>query len=96
MLIFNFRQWRHTLNLSWSERQLTSRNCISSSDSDIDSTIIRNSEGDQNIETDQWDFEETIGDKISDGNAFGGIVERNRFEPCASDSGLILHSIDSL
>ena len=38
------------------------------------------------IETDQRNFEETIGDKISDGNAFGGIVEPYRFEPCASDS----------
>ena len=26
------------------------------------------------------------GDKISDGNSFGGIVERYRFELCAGDS----------
>ena len=38
------------------------------------------------LATDQWDFEETLGDKISDGNVFGGTVESNRFEPCASDS----------
>ena len=57
-----------------------------SSDSDIDSTVIRNSEASQNVETDQWDVEETIGDKISDGNPVVGIVEPNRFEPCASDS----------
>ena len=31
-------------------------------------------------------FEETFGDKISDGNAFGGIIEPYRFEPYASDS----------
>ena len=59
---------------------------MSSWDSDTDSTIISNSEGSQNVETDQGDFEETIGDKISNGNAFGGIVEPCRFKPCASDS----------
>ena len=57
-----------------------------SSSSDTDSSVIRNSKGSQNVESDQWYFEETIGDKISDGNSFGGIVEPNRFEPCASDS----------
>ena len=62
------------------------KQCGSSSDSDTDSTVIRNSEGSQNVETDQWDFEETIGEKINDGNAFGGITEPRRFEPCASDS----------
>ena len=50
---------------------------MSSSDFDTDSTIISNSESSQNIKTDQWDFEESIGDKISDRNAFGGIVEPN-------------------
>ena len=48
------------------------KQCTSSSDSDTDSTIIRNSEGSQNVETDRWDFEGTVGDKISDGNAFWG------------------------
>ena len=38
------------------------------------------------VETDQWDFEETIGNKISDENAFRGIVESYRFEPCVIDS----------
>ena len=37
------------------------------------------------VETDQWDFEETIGD-ICNGNTFEGIVEPYRFEPCVSDS----------
>ena len=59
---------------------------MSSLDSDIDSTIISNSEGSENVKTDQWDFEETVGDKISDGNAFGVIVEPYPFEPYASDS----------
>ena len=30
-----------------------------------------NTDGSQNIESDQWDFEESIGNKISDGKAFG-------------------------
>ena len=59
--------------------------CISSSDSDIDSTIMSNLEGSV-VEIDPWDFEETIGDKISDGNALGGIIEPYRFEPYARDS----------
>ena len=33
---------------------------MSSSESEIDSTINRNSEGSQDGETDQWDFEETV------------------------------------
>ena len=60
--------------------------CISSSDSDIDSTVINNSEGSQYVETDQWDFEETIGDKMNDGNAVGGIMELHHFKPYASNS----------
>ena len=36
------------------------KQCISS----LDSTVISNSKGSQYVETDQWDFEETIGDKI--------------------------------
>ena len=60
--------------------------CILSSDSDIDSTVISNFEGSQCVETDQWDVEETIWDKISDGNVVGGIMDSYRFEPCASDS----------
>ena len=43
-------------------------------------------QGSQNIETDQWDFEETTGDKISDENAFGGIVGPKGFEPCENDA----------
>ena len=62
------------------------KRCRSSSDSDTDSTVISNTDGSQHVESDQWDFEETIGDKISDGNAFGGIGETNRFESCVSDS----------
>ena len=62
------------------------KRCMSSSDSDTHSTVVSNTESSQNAETDQWEFEETIGDEISDGNAFGGIVETSRFEPCASDS----------
>ena len=58
-----------------------------SSDSDTDSTIISNTEGSQDVETDQWDFEETIGDKISNGNTFGVIVEQYHFKRCASNSG---------
>ena len=57
------------------------KRCRSSSGSDTDSSVISNSERSQDVETDRWDFEETIGDKISDGNAFGGIVEPNRCEP---------------
>ena len=34
----------------------------------------------------KWDFEETVRDKISDGNAFEGILESYHFEPYASDS----------
>ena len=60
--------------------------CISSSNSNTNSTLISNSEGSQYVETDQWDFEEMVGDKISDGNAFGGIMEVYRFKPSASDS----------
>ena len=59
---------------------------MSSSDSDTDSTVINDSEGSQNVESVHWDFEENIRDKISNGNAFGGIVEPYCFEPCASDS----------
>ena len=59
---------------------------MSSSDSDNDSTIIRNTEGSQNVETDMWDCEETIGDKIIDGNPFREIMELNRFKPCATVS----------
>ena len=59
---------------------------MSSSDSDTDSTVIRNSDGSQNVETDQWDFEETNGDKITDGNAFKGMMEPCRFELYVSDS----------
>ena len=59
---------------------------MSSSDSDTDSTIISNSEGSQTIETDLWDCEETIGDKIIDGNPLRGIMELNRFKPCATVS----------
>ena len=47
---------------------------------------MNNSEGSHNVETDQWDFEETIGDKISDGNAFRGIMEAYRFKSYMSDS----------
>ena len=57
-----------------------------SSDSDTDATVISSSVGSQNVETDWWDFEEAVGDRISDGNSFGGIVEPYCFEPCASDS----------
>ena len=46
--------------------------CRSSSDSDSNCTVISNTDGSQNVETDQWDFEETVGDKISDGNTFRG------------------------
>ena len=46
---------------------------------------MNNSEGSQYVETDQWDFEETIGDKMNDGNAFRGIVEPYHFEPWVSD-----------
>ena len=56
------------------------------SDSDTDSTVIGNSEGSQYVESHQWDFEETIGDKISNGNTFRGIVKPNHFQPCVSDS----------
>ena len=45
---------------------------MSSWDSDTDSTVISNSDASQCVETDQWDFDETIGNKISDGNAFRG------------------------
>ena len=48
------------------------KQCRSSSDSDADSTVISNTDGSRNVETDQWDFEETGGDKISDGNVFRG------------------------
>ena len=44
-----------------------------------------NSDGYQNIESDHWDFEGTVGDKMSAGNAFAGIMEPNSFEPCARD-----------
>ena len=54
---------------------------MSNSNSDTYSTIIINSEGSQNVETDQWNFEETIGEIIGDGNASGGIVKPYRFEP---------------
>ena len=60
------------------------KQCISSSDSDTDSTVISNSEGSQYVETDQCDFEEMVINKISDGNTFGGIVEPYRFKPYAS------------
>ena len=53
------------------------------SDSDIDSTVNGNSEESQYVENDQWDFEETIGDKISDGKL---VMEPNHFEPYVSDS----------
>ena len=46
-----------------------------------DSTIMSNSEGSQYVETEQCDFEETIGDKISEETLLGGIVEPYRFEP---------------
>ena len=59
---------------------------MSSSESDTDSTVNSNSESSQYVETDQCDFEETIGDKISNGNAFGGIVDPYCFEPYANDS----------
>ena len=62
------------------------KQCRSITDSDFDSTVNSNSDGSENVESDHGDFEETIGDKISDGNAFGGIVEPNRFERYASDS----------
>ena len=50
-----------------------------------DSTIVKNSEGSQYVESDQWDFEETIGDKIRNGNSYRRILEPYRCEPCASD-----------
>ena len=59
---------------------------MSSSDSNADSTIISNSEGFQYVETDQWDFEETTGDKFSNANTLGGIVQPYHLEPHASDS----------
>ena len=62
------------------------KQCILSSDSDTDSTVISNADGSQDVKTDQCYFEETIGDKISDGNTFGGIVEPYSFKPYASDS----------
>ena len=62
------------------------KRCISILGSDTDSTVISNSEGSQHVETDQWDFVGSIGDQISDGNTFGGIMENYRFEPCVSDS----------
>jgi len=62
------------------------KQCISSSDSDSDSTIVTNSECSHYIETDQWEFEETIGDKISDGNTFRRIMEPYHFEPYANYS----------
>ena len=68
------------------ERFYIEQQCRSSSDSETDSAVIRNTDGSQNVESDHWDFEETIWDKICDGNAFGGIVGPNRFEPCVSDS----------
>ena len=61
------------------------KQCISSSDSDVDSTVISNSEGSQYVESDQWDFEETTEQNYF-GNAFGGIVEPYHFEPYASNS----------
>ena len=47
---------------------------------------MSNSEGSQYDETDQWDLEETIGDKISDENAFRWIMEPYRFDPHVSNS----------
>jgi len=40
------------------------KQCISSSDSDTDSTVISNSESSHCVETDQWDFGESIEGKI--------------------------------
>ena len=36
-------------------------------------------DGSQNVETDNWGFEETIGDKICDGNTLGGICGAESF-----------------
>ena len=47
---------------------------------------MSNTDGSQNVESDQWGFEETIGDKISNGNVFGGIVKPYHFAPDASDA----------
>ena len=59
---------------------------MSSLDFDTDSTVIHNFEGSQFVETDQWDFEGMFGDKIQNGNSFGGILDPYHFEPWASDS----------
>uniref|UniRef100_A0A8C4QK45 G-protein coupled receptors family 1 profile domain-containing protein n=1 Tax=Eptatretus burgeri TaxID=7764 RepID=A0A8C4QK45_EPTBU len=56
------------------------------SNSDNNSTVINNAEGSQYVETDQLSFEETIGNKISNGNPFGGIIEPYHFQPDSSDS----------
>ena len=59
---------------------------MSGQDSNTDSTVISYTEGSHNVESDQWDFEGTIGDKIIHGNAFRGIGEPYCFEPCPRDS----------
>ena len=59
---------------------------MSSSDSDTDSTVISDPEGSQNVQTEEWDFEETCGDTTNNENDFGGIVEPCRIELCANDS----------
>ena len=46
---------------------------MSSSDYNTASTVICNSEGSRCVETDQWEFEGTFGDKIGDKNAFEGM-----------------------
>ena len=74
------------------------KRCISRSDADTNSTIISNSEGSQYVETDLWDFEETIGDKISNWNDFRRIMQLNTFEACVSDpeeEGGSVHEVDN-
>ena len=68
---FRFYQWRHTLISPSSQWLLyVEKRCTSSSDSVNDYTVMSNSGGSQDVETDQWDFDGMVGDKMSDGNAF--------------------------
>ena len=65
--------------------------CMPSSESDTDFTVMSESKGSENVESYQWVFEETTGDKISNGNAF---------EPCGFSSLVIFrascHFVSSL
>ena len=60
---------------------------MSSSDSETDSTIINNSDGTQNVVTDQWDFEGTFRRQNQSRKCFrGNYGAVFFFKPCANDS----------